>query len=166
MRAIGRTMVEQRHGLVWEKKWLRSGGLWAVCFGITTPSIMKSRIALTGGPIMTVHDDIIKAQPVPLTMDQEGVLRVGGTRVTLDTVVEAFQEGLTAEEIVQQYPSLSLPDVYAVLSYYLSHQDEVERYMEERKRMRDKIKRQNERLFDPTGIRNRLLARKRSKRER
>ncbi len=94
------------------------------------------------------------------------MLRVGGTRVTLDAVVEAFQEGLTAEEIAQQYPSLSLSDVYAVLSYYLNHQDEVESYLQERERIRQAVRRENERRFDPAGVRERLLARKASSREK
>jgi hypothetical protein len=41
---------------------------------------------------------------IPLTADAHGVLRIGHTRVTLDTVLAAFAEGATAEEIVQQYP--------------------------------------------------------------
>lgn len=38
--------------------------------------------------------------PVPLDTDRDGVFRVGGTRVTLDTVVGAFTDGATPEEIV------------------------------------------------------------------
>jgi uncharacterized protein (DUF433 family) len=60
--------------------------------------------------------------PVPLKTDVDGVVRVGNTRVTLDTVVDAFREGATAEEIVSRYPSLLLADVYAVIGYYLQQQ--------------------------------------------
>ena len=49
---------------------------------------------------------MVMPEPVPLAADRDGVMRVGGTRVTLDTVVAAFREGATAEEITQQYPSL------------------------------------------------------------
>ena len=59
------------------------------------------------------------AEPPPLHEDQDGVVRVGGTRVTLDTVVEAYEEGATPEEIVLQYSSLKLSDVYATIGYYL-----------------------------------------------
>ena len=45
-------------------------------------------------------------EAVPLQADEDGVVRVGKTRVTLDTVVAAFSDGATAEEIVQQYPIL------------------------------------------------------------
>ena len=58
---------------------------------------------------------------VPLAMGADGVIRVSGTRVTLDTVLAAFREGATAEEIVQQYPSLALADVYQVIGYALRH---------------------------------------------
>ena len=47
-------------------------------------------------------------EPVPLYSDADGVLRVRGSRVTLDIVPAAFADGATAEEIAQQYPSLSL----------------------------------------------------------
>jgi len=49
---------------------------------------------------------------VPIHTDADGVVRVAGTRVTLDTIVAAFDAGATAEEIAQQYSSISLADVY------------------------------------------------------
>ena len=72
---------------------------------------------------------VIAAEPIPLEADVDGVVRVGGTRVTLDTVVIAFMEGATAEEILYQYPSLNLADVYAVIAYYLQRRSEVEAYL-------------------------------------
>ncbi len=101
----------------------------------------------------------IAPEIVPLVMDVDGVVRVGGTRVTLDTVVEAFNEGATAEEIVQEYPSLKLADVYAVISYYLRNRKDVERYLKKRKQQAVKIRKQNESQFDTQGIRERLLVR-------
>ena len=41
----------------------------------------------------------ISSRPVPLSLDGDGVARIGGTRVTLETVVDAFNRGATAEEI-------------------------------------------------------------------
>ncbi len=97
---------------------------------------------------------------VPLRKDTNGVNRVGGTRVTLDTVIAAFWEGATAEEIAQQYPSLALADVYAVISYYLQNQSEVEAYLQQRREEAQRIQQENEARFDPTGVRARLLARR------
>ena len=53
----------------------------------------------------------IGTQAPPLQLDPDGVVRVGGTRVTLDSMVNAFRNGANAEEIVQQFPSLALADV-------------------------------------------------------
>lgn len=97
--------------------------------------------------------------PLPLKLDKNGVARVGGTRVTLDTVVRAFTRGVTAEEITQQYPSLSLSDVYATISYYLQHREEVDKYLEKRRKHAQTVKRENPKRFDPHGIRDRLMAR-------
>lgn len=102
----------------------------------------------------------VNAEPVPLLTDKDGVVRVGGTRVTLDTVVAAFNDGATAEEIVQQYPSLQLADVYAVISHYLRNRSEVEKYLRKRQKQAEEIRKQNEARFDPAGIRERLLARR------
>ena len=98
--------------------------------------------------------------PLPVQMDKNGVLRVGETRVTLDLVVFAFQQGSTAEEIAQQYTSLDLADVYGAISYYLRHRAEVERYLEKREREGEELRHQIEARFDPQGIRERLLARR------
>ena len=99
---------------------------------------------------------------VPLLMDHAGVLRVNGTRVSLDSVIFAFNEGSTPEEIAQQYTTLNLADIYAVISYYLQNHDEVVQYLQRRKVQRAELKEEIESRFDPQGIRDRLLARKRS----
>ena len=98
--------------------------------------------------------------PVPLAADRDGVLRVGGTRVTLDTLVAAFREGATAEEIAQQYPSLQLADVYAVIGYYLRRRDEVDAYLQQAAAAAADVQRENESQFDSAGVRARLLARR------
>lgn len=103
---------------------------------------------------------LIAPEPTPLTTDTDGVVRVGGTRVTLDTIVYAFEEGATAEEIAQQYPSLHLADVYAVIGYYLRQRSNVHAYLERRQQQAAAIHRQNEARFDPHGVRDRLLARR------
>ena len=102
----------------------------------------------------------IQPMPLPLKLDKTGVARVGGTRVTLDTIVRAFIRGATAEEIAQQYPSLILSDIYATISYYLQNQEKVEKYLEKRRKHAQAVKRENQKRFDQSGIRERLLARK------
>jgi uncharacterized protein (DUF433 family) len=103
---------------------------------------------------------VVDPEPVPLMIDTHGAVRVGGTRVTLDTVVAAFREGATAEEITQQYPTLPLADVYSVIGYYLRHQADVDAYLRDRQNRAVEVRRENEARLDPTGIRDRLLARR------
>jgi uncharacterized protein (DUF433 family) len=100
-------------------------------------------------------------EQIPLQTTADGVIRVGGTRVTLDTVVAAFETGATAEEIAQQYPSLTLGDVYAVLTYYLRHRADVDAYIARGEAQGAAIRREAERGSDRAGLRERLLARRR-----
>lgn len=106
---------------------------------------------------MTLH---VHVESAPLSADQDGVVRIASTRVTLATIVTAFHQGTTAETIVQQYPSLTLADVYAVIGYYLRHQVEVDAYLAEQQQEADIVRQQNEARFNPNGIRSRLLARR------
>jgi uncharacterized protein (DUF433 family) len=102
----------------------------------------------------------ILSEPAPLTVNSDGIVRVGGTRVTLDTVVAVFKQGATAEEIVHRYPSLKLADVYASIAFYLNHQQEVEAYLKQRQQQAQEIRQMNQARFDPQGLRDRLLARR------
>jgi uncharacterized protein (DUF433 family) len=97
---------------------------------------------------------------MPLEVCTDGVLRVGKTRVTLDTVIAAFDEGSTPEEIVQQYPSLELADVYHVIGYYLRNPREMTGYLRKREKRASTVRKENEARFDPVGVRQRLLARR------
>lgn len=96
---------------------------------------------------------------IPLTKDAHGVYRVGDTRVTLDLVVRAFNRGATAEEIVQKYDSLRLPDVYQVIGYYLKHGHELAEYFETRAREEESLIASHPE-WSPKGLCDRLLARR------
>jgi uncharacterized protein (DUF433 family) len=102
----------------------------------------------------------IGVETVPLKKDADGVVRVGATRVTLDTVIAAFKEGAAAEEMVSQYPTLHLADVYSVIAYYLRRPEEVEEYLDQRVGRAKAVRETNESRFDPRGVRDRLLARR------
>jgi uncharacterized protein (DUF433 family) len=108
---------------------------------------------------------VIAAEPVPLAADADGVYRVAGTRVTLDTVVAAYQEGATPEEIVDQYPSIKLDHVYAVIGYYLRHREEVDGYLSDRAKHAADVRSAVEKAWPPRGIRDRLMARQVSSRQ-
>lgn len=102
----------------------------------------------------------IGTQTPPLKIDADGVVRVRGTRITLDSVVTAFRDGASAEEIVQQFPTLALADVYAVIAYYLSHQTDVDAYLDSRRARSALIRAENEARVETKDIRDRLLARR------
>lgn len=98
--------------------------------------------------------------PVPLVLAEDGrVIRVAGTRITLDALIGAFRRGASAEEIAQDYPALSLPDVYAVIAYYLRHRSEVDEYLGKRAREHDELRREIEGRPGHQEFRERLLAR-------
>ncbi len=98
-------------------------------------------------------------EAIPLAKGEDGVYRVGGTRVTLDLVIQAFHRGATAEEIVQKFDSLALSDVYQVIGYYLRHSEELAEYFDNRKREEKEPLDRHPEWF-PHGLRDRLLARR------
>ncbi len=67
---------------------------------------------------------------VPLRTDQDGVLRVGNTRITFKVLIAAYQQGDTPEEIAEGFDTLKLEEIYAVITYYLSHKEEADRYIQ------------------------------------
>jgi uncharacterized protein (DUF433 family) len=73
--------------------------------------------------------DVLEPLPEFLVRVSEGVIRVAGTRVSLDSVVRAFQDGSTPEEICLDFPSLDLARVYGVLAYYLTHRETIDTYL-------------------------------------
>ena len=102
----------------------------------------------------------IEAPRVPLETSEDGMIRVAGTRVSLETVVTAFRQGATAEEIAQQYSSLELADVYEVIGFYLRRQREVDEYVRQSFTLSEDVQQSHEARFNPVGIRQRLLARR------
>lgn len=56
-------------------------------------------------------------------------IRIAGTRVGIETVVRDYLQGASPEEIVLNYPTLTLEQVYATITYYLTNQDTVLAYI-------------------------------------
>ncbi len=101
----------------------------------------------------------IRSEPVPLTVTSDGVVWVGGTRVSLDTVIAVFKQGTTPEDIVQRYPSLKLGDIYASLAFYFNHQAEVEAYLQQRQQNAQEVRHTNEARFNAQALQVRLRER-------
>jgi uncharacterized protein (DUF433 family) len=103
----------------------------------------------------------VQAEAPPIREDADGAVRVGASRVLLELVIRAFQDGATPETIVQRYSTLALADVYAVITYYLRHRSEIEAYLAERERQAEEIRRLLEgQQGDLSEIRARLQARR------
>src|SRR5438045_7544871 len=101
----------------------------------------------------------LHADRPPLRVDEGGAVRVGNGRISLDLVVEQYENGMTPEDMVRAYDTLVLADVYAVIAYYLRHRDEVRAYLKRREEeaaaLRAKIEAQR-----PRVSRDELLARR------
>ncbi len=99
------------------------------------------------------------AVSVPLRTDKYGAIRVGGTRVTLDIVIGAYQRGETPEQIVDAIDVLKLVDVYAVIAYYLANRDEIDAYLQKGQEEAEALRRMIEaNQPDTSKLRARLRA--------
>lgn len=97
---------------------------------------------------------------IPLAKDQDGVWRVQGSRVTLDTITASYEDGATPEEITLRYPSVALEDVYAVLGFMLKNREDVAKYLIARGEQAEQARQQNQARLAPQGIRTRLERRR------
>jgi uncharacterized protein (DUF433 family) len=81
----------------------------------------------------------------------DGGYKIAGSRVSLDSVVIAFLQGLSPESIATDcFPTLTLEQVYGAITYYLAHRDEIDSYLENSDReyaaLRDEARHANPRL--------------------
>jgi uncharacterized protein (DUF433 family) len=107
----------------------------------------------------------LQAEPLPLHEDASGTIRVGGTPVSLDSVVYAYESGESPEDIREDFPSLTLAHVYGALTYYHQHREEVRHYLEQREREAADLRRAIEARQGPRPTRNELEARLRAARQ-
>ena len=74
----------------------------------------------------------LHAELPPLRLEEGGAIRVGKSRVSLDLLVEQFENGMTPEDLVRAYDTLELADVHAAIAYYLRHREAVRTYLKQR----------------------------------
>lgn len=108
--------------------------------------------APTAPPPLRIHQD----RP-PLKVWADGSIRVGGTRLLLEHVLEEYLSGKTPEELDERFESISLADAYAIVAYYHQHRAEVDAYLAwveaETKRVEEEIVP----LIEATGLRDKLI---------
>jgi uncharacterized protein (DUF433 family) len=103
----------------------------------------------------------LEAEPLPLHTDPGGTIRIGRTRVPLETVVHAFNDGASAEEIAFRFSTLELADIYATITYYLRHPRAVEEYLQSQEARAKEARRTIEsHQPDRRSLRERLLTRR------
>lgn len=57
-------------------------------------------------------------------------IRIKGTRVGIETVLEDYLNASSPEEIAIRYPTLTLEQVYATITYYLHNRRQIDQYLE------------------------------------
>jgi uncharacterized protein (DUF433 family) len=105
---------------------------------------------------------VFEKEQVPLRIDKYGIVRVIGSRVTLDTIVAYYEQGESPEDIVDGFPSLQLADVYAIVSYYLKNKSQVRAYLQERAKRAKEMRKKVEARSNNRALKKRLLARRKA----
>jgi uncharacterized protein (DUF433 family) len=99
-------------------------------------------------------------QTPPLCEDKDGTIRLVGSRIPLDTLVYEFNQGATAEQIQDSFPSLSLRSIYGAIAFYLEHQAAVDEYIHRREQEAVELRRNIESRPEITAWRERLRHRR------
>lgn len=99
----------------------------------------------------------------PLRWDEAGGIRIGSSRVTLDSLLATYHNGSTPEEIAIQFSVLSLGDIYSTIAYYLNHRQEIDSYLEQRNQQAQKLRQQLTQKHNLVDLRQRLLTRQSQK---
>jgi uncharacterized protein (DUF433 family) len=96
--------------------------------------------------VCEVHMSVAKQY---VEQDEQGSFRVGRLGVSLDSVVIAFQQGHPAESIQQQYPALTLEEVYGAIAFYLANRKEVHEYFDRQEQRWDEVRKRVEQCPSP-----------------
>ncbi|MEX2169125.1 MAG: DUF433 domain-containing protein [Pirellulales bacterium] len=101
----------------------------------------------------------LNGEPLPFRLEEGGVVRIGSSRITLDLIVEQYENGLSPEDMVQAYDTLVLADVHLAVAYYLRHLTDVTAYLMRRKEEAAALRAQIESERPPIS-RDELIARR------
>ena len=81
---------------------------------------------------------------VPLYRDEDGVIRVGDTRIVLEAILCAHAAGDNAQAIADNFPPLASADIYLILAYYDRHKEALDDYLRERREEADRLRKEIE----------------------
>ncbi len=68
---------------------------------------------------------------LPFRQIPDGTIRIGDTRVSLETIIDSYRLGQRPEEIHSGFPFIDLADIHAIIAYYLKNREAVDRYLAE-----------------------------------
>jgi uncharacterized protein (DUF433 family) len=88
--------------------------------------------------------------------ERDGGYYVAGTRVSLDSIVQCFNEGLSPEAILEEFDTLTLAQVFGVITFYLENQPAIDAYRVRQKQRFESVRRASAPL--PADLRERLDA--------
>jgi uncharacterized protein (DUF433 family) len=98
-------------------------------------------------------------QTTPLILGDDGTIRIKGSRVSLEIIVRQFKQGATAEQLLEDFPSLTLRDIYGAIYYYLDNTEAVEDYMRQQEDSAAEMRAFLASDLDSTELRTRIRAR-------
>jgi uncharacterized protein (DUF433 family) len=90
-------------------------------------------------------------------MNESGAYRIVGKRVTLDSVVHGFLQGLSPEAIASHYPALTLEEVYGAIAFYLANREGVDQYLMRQEQLWKELRAKQDASRDPLIERLRAL---------
>lgn len=113
---------------------------------------------------MSIEQVLQQAAPpeLPVRVEANGAVRISDTRITLEVILTAFEQGETPEQIVHAYPSLQLSDVCTLYAYYCKNKALFCQYLEQSRAQEQAIRQKIETEYPTTAIRQRI----KSKRDR
>ncbi len=105
-------------------------------------------------------------QKIPLSLWKDGSIRVKGTRLLIDMIVNAHNRGICPEEIFDSFPSdeYTVADIYSIISYYLKNKKKIDNYLAKREKEAQEIQKKIESLpnyqENRKDLRKKLLTRR------
>ena len=85
---------------------------------------------------------------------RNGGYLISRSRVSLESIIVPFLEGACPETLVDEFPTLSLEQVYGVIAFYLGHRTEVDAYLKETEALWKEARKSQSPI--PTALRERL----------
>src|SRR3954469_21132250 len=87
--------------------------------------------------------------PAYVEQTAAGGWRIAGTRVSLDSVVQAYWQGRLPEAIAADFPALSLEQVHGAIAFYLRHRAAIDQSLADQDRRWDQFRRESEGRHGP-----------------